>query len=110
MKDKASEICSIMNLLLPLDNQMDENDLFINENPLVEKINKYLYGIVSFVSQLKSSVKVVYEGDVAPNMKNIKTYRLKMSEYQSEDYMSSFEKERRSGSLGERIGKFYQRK
>jgi hypothetical protein len=99
MKDKASEICSIMNLLLPLDNQMDENDLFINENPLVEKINKYLYGIVSFVSQLKSSVKVVYEGDVAPNMKNIKTYRLKMSEYQSEDYMSSFEKERKDRDI-----------
>jgi hypothetical protein len=75
---------------------MIESELFDdNDNPFVSKMKKYFYGIVSFVSQLKSKVKVEYGGDVASNMKYIKTLRLKMSDFQSEDYMISYEKERK---------------
>jgi len=58
-------------------------------------MKKYFYGNVSFVSQLKSKVQVEYMGDVASNMKYIKTLRLKMSDFQSEEYMISYEKERK---------------
>jgi len=101
MKDKATEICSIMNLLLPLNKQMNENELFENELLRERDFNQYFYGIVSYVSQLKSNVKVEIEGDVASNMKYIKTYRLNMTEYQSKNYMISFEKERKNREIYE---------
>jgi hypothetical protein len=57
--DKATEIVSVMNLLLPLDRQMDPRLL---DNPSLSTLEPYFRGLVSYVREINPNVTIVFEG------------------------------------------------
>lgn len=70
MIDKANEIIPVMNLILPLDQQLD-NGLNLDTVTL-EQLEPYFRGRISFVRGLDTGAVVEYQGqDVAPNYHNI---------------------------------------
>ena len=87
--DRTDEIASLMNLILPLDNQMDYenfNDTYFKDDELInrKKLAKYFYGRVSYLRQLQSDVIKDYQGTAKPWMKHTKIYLDEMSKHQYE--------------------------
>lgn len=85
MRDKPNEVVSLLNLLLPMEKQIKIRD-FDNAIDDKNKLRDMFYGLVSYVRQMESNVKKIYEGDVSPTMKKILTSRHKMSELQNKTY------------------------
>jgi len=101
MRDKPTEICSLMNLLLPIDNQIDESIYFQNnkliEDPIkLKSFYQFFYNKVSYVRQMSNKLFVNYKGDVSTNMKKIKTTQLSMDKNQSDNYIINFSLESKS--------------
>jgi hypothetical protein len=96
MKDKPTEICPLLNLLLPLTNQMIQENLFDGSGNIKNPVQLIYYfkGIVSFVRQEGGKLKVEYEGTVAPTMRQIKTVRLPMLDIQNTQYKIDYDTER----------------
>ena len=103
MRDKPSEICSLLNLLLPLKKQLDRKNF--NENYFDEKqfkenkkaeFKNYVKGIVSYLRSSTSDVQVEYAGDIdkSSDMQFTKTARLQMSDFQSNIYKEAFLKDK----------------
>lgn len=87
--DKPVEAATIMNLILPLDQQIDtknfEEEYFDDEDNIknTEKLEKYFNGRISFVRAMQSDVKKVYEiSDVPPPTKHLRIYLDEMSDFQ----------------------------
>jgi len=106
MKDTVDEIASILNFLLPLNNQFPTGDDFIQEYMTAEndtlkikeekreEFKQKTKGLVSFLREAESTVPREYIGDqefgglkhfvVAPN---------KMSKFQSKNYKKAYERD-----------------
>jgi len=93
MVDKPEELESIVNLLLPLDNQMK----FSNYDEITfDMIYPYVKGLISFVRELESDAIPEYQGEIL-RMQNpeldrepqMKVWKSNMSKHQYEGYLRS---------------------
>ena len=92
MRDKPSEIVSLLNLLLPIPKQLKIKDFdAILEDK--DKLRSIFYGLVSYVRQMESNVRKIMEGTVSKKMKKIFTTRHKMKSIQNKDYNEYWAKE-----------------
>ena len=103
MKDLPSEIVNILNLISPLDKQLDKKKFteeymgengFIREKAPVFK-DTYLKGIVSYVRSMTENIKAINEGvvDTTDGMRFMKTVLLDMEDFQQSVYMPAFKQE-----------------
>ena len=92
MRDKPSEIVSLLNLLLPIPKQLKIKDFdAILEDK--DKLRSIFYGLVSYVRQMESNVRKIMEGTVSKKMKKIFTTRHKMKSIQNKAYNEYWAKE-----------------
>jgi hypothetical protein len=103
MKDQPSEITNVLNLLLPMDKQLDVKEFIkmymtpsgFNRNLAQSFKDKYLRGIVSYVRSMSENINVINEGsiDKEHGMKFMKLVELGMDKFQDKYYLSTFKKE-----------------
>jgi len=103
MKDQPTEIINVLNLLLPLDKQIDKKEFMIKyikptgfDRSLATTFkDTYLRGMVSYVRSMTENIKVINEGtiDKQVNLNYIKTVRLAMEDEQNEVYSEEFKKD-----------------
>jgi len=114
MRDKPSEICQILNLILPMTRQMDRKTFMDNyygetgnlKESKIPEMKTYLKGIVSYLRSSTSNVRVINAGDVDVNtgMKFTNTYRSKMSDFQTQYYIEAYKKDfKEKGGLNDDI-------
>ena len=103
--DKPNELASIMNLLLPVDEQLPTgakfNNMFIeNETDLKNKsvLINAVKGRVSYIKSMKSNVTKDYKGDIKDGFKYFKLKSSIMSSKQTRAYVSAIEKDEAGGS------------
>jgi hypothetical protein len=103
MKDLPSEIVNTLNLISPLNKQLDKKTFteeymgengFIREKAAVFK-DTYLKGIVSYVRSMTENIKAINQGviDVTDGMKFMKTVLLDMEDFQQSAYIPAFKQE-----------------
>lgn len=95
MKDSPSEIAKIMNLILPLDNQIPFDEKEFNIQVKTPEFRNYFKGRVSFLKSMKSEVKKKFIG-AEPETLGLSQLRLQpieMSDFQSEHYFRALSKE-----------------
>lgn len=88
--DKANEIATLMNLILPLDEQMPikkefNKEFFDKDGNLKneEKLRNYLRGRVSFLRPLSTTARKEVQGITKPFLQYIKVYPDIMSDFQA---------------------------
>jgi hypothetical protein len=107
MKDDVSEFASVMNLILPLNQQfLIDQDFtkffFKNYNFDYSKKDIFINKIKGRVSYLKSNilnVKKILVGTSLGNLKHFKVFVNTMSEFQTEGYMNAHHKDRTEHSI-----------
>ena len=105
IKDSIDEIASVMNLILPIDEQLPTDKEFINTffdkeetfykikpDKEVELKNKFT-GRVSYLEATRSSVKKEYVGEKIGFLNHFIVYPDYMSEHQAEHYKKAYEKD-----------------
>jgi superfamily II DNA or RNA helicase len=92
-KNKAYELSSVMNLILPLSEQMPtdsefERMFFNKEKRLInsEQLKSHLRGRVSYLRGMESNVVKTYKGSVVGSMKKINIVTSDMSKFQTDNY------------------------
>jgi hypothetical protein len=97
MKDQASEIGAIMNLILPEKETFSGtffNDFFNDKGqPDPAKANEFQQrckGRVSYLKAMKSQVQKVYQGGPIGNLRYFKVYECIMSRFQSKAYNEAY--------------------
>jgi hypothetical protein len=103
MQDSLEEISDIMNLILPLDDQLPRASNFINQflisNPngiynindkYIDLLKSKFKGRVSYVKPMHSEVKKIFEGRYLGNLKNFLVYDVYMSEFQTKSYIIAY--------------------
>ena len=102
MRDRPQEIIYLLNLLLPEKNKISVKDF---ENIMEDKdeLHKLFYGMVSYVRQMESSVRKLFEGTVASNMQKLKTVRHKMISPQQEAYLEAWSRDTKSSKKIDQI-------
>jgi superfamily II DNA or RNA helicase len=99
MRDRPEEIVDLLNLLIPEDRKITQKEFEKNMND-PSKLNNMFYGLVSYVRQMESNVKKIYEGDVAEGfMKKINTSRNKMVTIQRKSYIEAWEKDSKTKEI-----------
>lgn len=103
MKDQPSEIVDILNLLLPLNQQLDKKEFratYLTSNGFNRTYaksfkDKYLRGMVSYVRAMSGNVFVDYRGIINKDvgMRYMKTVNLKMDRLQSDKYIDVYRQE-----------------
>jgi len=105
IKDSIEEISSVMNLILPLDQQLPSEKYFLNQyfnkdedifNVKPEKLNELkqrFKGRISYLEAQQSTIKKQYMGDTIGTLKHFKVYTDLMSEFQTENYITAYEKD-----------------
>ena len=106
MVDKPSEIASLMNLILPLKDILPTGEEFdkkymikdksgsIVVNPETEnELQKKLYGKVSFLRSMQSTVKREFIGEQL-DLKHFKQFVIEMKENQKKIYKTALEKDK----------------
>jgi hypothetical protein len=103
MKDGPEEIASVMNLILPLSEQLPIKEDFLEEyidesssTIYPQKINKlkyYLKGRVSFLKSAQTDIKKIFEGRFTGNLRHLKISEDYMSEFQSNAYLNAYKKD-----------------
>jgi hypothetical protein len=103
MKDQPSEIINVLNLLLPLDKQIDKKDFMLTyikptgfDRDLAKTFkDKYLRGMISYVRSMTENIKVINEGSIDKEAKLnfIKTTRLPMDDFQENVYREEYKKD-----------------
>jgi len=106
MKDKPEEIASIMNLILPLDNQLPTGEKFKEEYltqnkkrnstivkpTMIKKLKKKIKGRVSFLKSMQSNVDKVFVGDKnVGSLQHFIVYPVQMKKYQTKGYIKAIE-------------------
>lgn len=113
MKDDPSEFASVMNLILPLDSQFVNEKLFMNryfdkngtfKSSMIEDFQRRIKGRVSYLKAMPSEVKKVFIGQKEinrskNNLKHFIVYPDKMSEFQSLNYLKTYEKDKTERSI-----------
>lgn len=99
MKDGIEEVASVMNLILPLDEQFPTGDDFVetyfdNEgNFLPQKIVEFKHkvkGKVSYLKSMVSTTKIIYEGEHEGSLKYFNVVNDYMSDFQSKYYTEAY--------------------
>jgi len=97
MKDQASEIGAIMNLILPEKETFSGtffNDMFDDKGKVdpvkAEEFQQRCKGRVSYLKAMKSQVQKVYKGGPIGNLKFFKVYECSMSKFQSKAYNEAY--------------------
>lgn len=97
MKDQASEIGAIMNLILPEEETFSPtffNDFFDDKGGInpdkAETFQQTCKGRVSYLKSMKSQVQKVYQGSPIGNLKFFKVYECIMSKFQSKAYHEAY--------------------
>jgi superfamily II DNA or RNA helicase len=100
MKDGPDEIASILNLILPLENQLENfkaDYLFENEGVFdmkPDKIDEFklkIKGSVSFLKTMPSLVTRTYMGQKIGKLKEFKVVPVQMSEFQTKVYFEAID-------------------
>lgn len=108
MKDDPSEFASIMNLILPLDNQFpvekDFTKMYFNVDGtikpnMIESMAAKTKGRISYLKSMTSEVKKVFEGQRIGNLNHFVVYPGTMSDFQSRAYVSAYEKDKSDRSI-----------
>jgi len=98
MVDNVGEIVSVMNLLLPLDQQLDRGRNYFGAT--LEEMEPYFRGKISYVRELDTGARPYYPGEVLDSEYLIRgdyipsqsiVYKTQMSERQEESYLRSAE-------------------
>lgn len=116
MRDRVKESASLLNLLLAKEDAFDvenfEYDYFNGSEFKPEKKDEFtakLRGLISYVREINSNVRKIYEGSVVKKyldgkgMKKIPLVLAPMSSLQSEAYMKAYQMDRRSRITVEKI-------
>ena len=103
MKDDPDEIAAILNLLLPLDNQLPLEDefkekflvlrdgiYFIKNDEVKTELKSYMKGIVSYLKTMPSLVQKRFEGETIGTLKFLKVVPAKMSDFQNKAYAKAY--------------------
>lgn len=106
MKDNVKEIASVMNLILPYDNNQpalptgeefiktyfnkEGNDLYKVKKSRSPELKQYMKGRVSYLRAMKSNVEIVYKGNKLGPLKHFNVVEDSMSDFQSEAYNRAF--------------------
>jgi superfamily II DNA or RNA helicase len=94
MRDDASEVVDLLNLILPSDNQLNPatfSDFFgkddkFKDNEKVKFKRDYLLGNVSYLRSLTSNVKITNMGGVVSPLRYTKVFEQQMSDFQATVY------------------------
>lgn len=98
MRDQPEEIVSILNLLLPMDNQMNMINFktkYLDVDGMLKptktpQLAELLKGHISYVRSMESSAKRMFIGEILSPMKNIFTITHEMKEKQKQGYMNAW--------------------
>ena len=104
MKDSIEEIADVMNLILPLDNQMPTGDDFIStfftkkdsfnilKPESIYKLKQYFKGRISYLksNQSQNDVKKIFVGESMAGLEYYKVYPDYMGEHQNASYVRTF--------------------
>jgi hypothetical protein len=107
IKDSIEEISSVMNLILPIKEQLPIDKEFLstffnkdeitNTYPIkpekIQELKNLFKGRVSYLEPMKSDVKQEYIGKKMGNLKHFIVYPDYMSEFQSKSYINAYEKD-----------------
>ena len=102
MKDEPFEIASILNLILPLDQQLptdknfndeylsQKNEVYYVKDSKKLSLKKAMYGRVSYLKTMPSDVEIVYVGEIIPPLKIFNIVPSTMIEPQLNSYTEAF--------------------
>lgn len=106
MKDDASEIAAILNLILPLDRQLptrrDFTERYLTQHgsgiykyntvrqDRIGDLKQHFKGIVSYLKAMTSDVEVQYVGKSIGSLKHFKVVASKMGDFQSNAYRIAY--------------------
>jgi len=100
MKDQPSEICNILNLILPMNKQLDRkefNKQFFEGEEFKDDQKEYFKSLLrSHVSYLRASstdISIINKGVISEEFNYMKTYSLPMEQEQSEKYSQEYLKD-----------------
>ena len=106
MRDQPSEICNLLNLILPLEKQLNKKEfknIFFDENKFKDEMKNefksYIRNRISYVRASTTDITIVNEGVIDEGFKYTKTVLLDMDDYQDEKYKEAYKKD--VGSNGE---------
>lgn len=108
MKDDPVEFASVMNLILPLDNQFridkDFTKRYFNQNgtirtDMIEDMAVKIEGRVSYLKAMTSDVRKVFEGRRIGDLEHLVVYPGRMSDFQSNAYAEAYEKDMNDKSI-----------
>lgn len=106
MKDNPEEIASVMNLILPENEQLPvkryfleeffniENDLYDIKKEKMNELKSKFKGRVSYLKAMHSTVRKVFDGRVIKGLKHFKIFTDKMSEFQRLAYIRAWEEDK----------------
>ena len=100
MRDQPSEICNLLNLILPLDKQLNKKEfknIFFDGNKFKDEMKNefksYIRNRISYVRSSTTDINIVNEGVVDDGFKYTKTVLLDMDDYQDEKYKEAYKKD-----------------
>jgi superfamily II DNA or RNA helicase len=102
MKDSPEEIASVMNLLLPVDEQLPTGEQFTKDfltssgsikPSKIKTFKKALKGRVSYLKAMQSSVKKVMVGTQIGDLRHFAVAEDTMSSHQTEGYIKAMERD-----------------
>lgn len=106
MRDGVDEIASVMNLILPTNNQLPTGQIFLNEYFIkngqesyqvkenMKNVLKNIFkGRISYLKTMQSSIKKVFDGIREGTLKHLKVVNDEMSDFQTEVYMRAYKED-----------------
>lgn len=107
MKDMPFEFSSVMNLILPLDQQLPEGNDFVKEyfenDKLIQqdKLKSIVRGRISYLRSMETSLQKEFVGDLLKgNLEYFNVVKHKMSDFQKQYYLNAFNKDERDEKQG----------
>lgn len=101
MRNSSSEIVSLLNLILPLNHQLSEdnwNQIMFDSEKLTEegfeRLKEAVYGRVSYLRSPTGNVSIRYMGDIQSPLRFTNTYTLEMEQFQTEKYAVYYDKDK----------------
>jgi hypothetical protein len=103
MTDQVNEISDIMNLLLPLNDQLPTGDNFEEQyldsskkvkEDKIRELARYFTGRVSYLKAPKSDISRIYEGEHLGTLKYFNVYEDKMLKFQNDSYNEAYKKDK----------------
>ena len=100
MRDQPSEICNLLNLILPLEKQLDKKEFknnFFDGNKIKDNMKNefksYIRNRISYIRSSTTDISIVNEGVIDDGFKYTKTVLLDMDDYQDEKYKEAYKKD-----------------